>query len=79
MKRSFAKLAAYMKRELTNTEVRGRGVLFNVSNAMASGMNKMMVCDDGDAMDVDNVEESEWVNLKDGIEEVDNNRSLDID
>jgi len=79
MKRTFAKLAAYMRRELSNTEVKGRDAIYSVCDAMASGMNKMMVGDDGDAMDIDNTEESEWVDLDDGMEEVEDDGSLDVE
>jgi hypothetical protein len=82
MKRTFAKLAAYMRRELSNTEVKGRDAVYSVSNAMASGMNKTMVGDDEDVtmMDVSsNTEESEWVDLDDGMEEVEDDGSLDVD
>ena len=53
--------------------------MYSVCNAMASGMNKMMVGDDGDAMDIDNTGESEWVDLDDGMEEVEDNGSLNVD
>jgi hypothetical protein len=84
MKRTFAKLAAYMKRELTNAEVKGRNAVYSVCDAMASGMNKAMVGDDDDSdavmMDVNtNAKESEWVDLDDGTEEVEDDGSLDVD
>jgi len=53
--------------------------VYSICDAMASGMNKMMVGDDGDAMDVDTTEESGWVNLEDGMEEVEDDGSLDVD
>ena len=79
MRRTFAKLAAYMKRESSNIEVKGRDAVYSVCDAMGNGMNKMMVGDDGDAMDVDDAEDSEWVTLEDGMEELDDDGSLDID
>ena len=79
MTRTFVKLAAYMRRESSNTEVKGREAVYSVCDVMASGMNKMMVGDDGDAMDVDTTEESGWVNLEDGMEEVEDDGSLDVD
>jgi hypothetical protein len=79
MKKTFAKLVAYMRRESTNIEGKGRDAVYSVVDAMASRMNKMMIGDDGDMMDVESAEESEWVNLEDGMEEVEDDGSLDVE
>ena len=71
-----------MKRELSNSEVKGRDAMYSVCDAMASGMNKMMVGNDEDTIMMDinsNVEESEWVDLDDGMEEVEDDGNLDVD
>ena len=67
-----------MRRESLNTEAKGRDAVYSVCDTIASGMNKIIIGDDGDVMDVDTTEESGWVNLEDGME-VEDNGSLDVD
>jgi len=75
MTKTFAKLATYMEANRSHEIVKGRETAYTVIDTMKKGQNIRQTMDQIDAMDVDG--ETEWINLGDEMEVVEDDGGLD--
>lgn len=73
MARTFAKLAAYVKKESGNDDVNGRSTAHTIPDAMNDGMSLSMTEVSGSAMDVDEA----GITAADEIDGVEDDGSID--
>lgn len=77
MAKTFAKLAEFMRRESANAEVKGRSTAYTINDVMNDGMRIIMTKELGVAMDVDELNELGMAIIKDEMEEVEDDGTLD--
>ena len=77
MRKTFAKLGEYIRRERTNEYIKGRKSAYEVPDVMKKGAHISMTMNEPDAMEVDG--DGEWMDVGDEMEEVEDDGGLDMD